>query len=118
MSNAALELKKAQTEAYFRLHSDSIDIEILTGKSGTVVGDSIPGFFNHPIITEDARQIGAVEPLKRIPHVTFYSGYESRFRSDSDLYVMVDGVQWQAGQVMVDRTPGSYEGVLWLLKVR
>lgn len=121
MSTAALELKKSQTEAYFRLHPDSVDISVLTGKGGTVVGTPIPGFFDYALITEDARQIGAVEPLKRIPHCTFYSGYENMFRGtddEVDVYIKVVDVEWLVDQVKPDLTPGSYQCELWLVQVR
>lgn len=120
MSVTALEMKKAQTEAYFRLHPDSVDISVLTGKGGTVV-DTIPGMFDYALITEDARQIGAVEPLKRIPHCTFYSEYENMFRGaddETDVYIEVLDVQWLVDQVKPDLTPGSYQCELWLVQVR
>lgn len=117
----SLDMKKAQDEAYFRLHSDTVDTYVLTGKGGTPVGSSIPGFFDYALITEDARQIGAVEPLKRIPHFTFYSGYEARFRGvddETDVYVTVDGIEWLVDQVKPDLTVGTYQSELWLVQVR
>jgi len=113
MSETSLALKEAQTENYFKYHPDSIDIVILTGDGGSEV-ETIQGLFDNPILSEDAREQGPVEWNKRRPHLTIYSGNASKFTARST-YLMANGKQWKVRDVSIDKTPGTYQAMLWLV---
>lgn len=113
MTSTALELKKAQTEAYFNYHPDSIDIEVLDGAGGSVT-DTVQGLFDSALIQEDARQMGAVERNKRMTRVTIYSGNAALF-TPRTTWIRVDGVEWKVRDVETDKTPGTLQSILRLV---
>jgi len=113
MSDEALTLKKQQVEEYIKCHPDSIEFDVLDGPGGSVV-TSVSGFFDNPVKGEDARQMGAVEWHKRTPHLTIYTGNASLF-TPGTTYVSVDSVEYKVREMSDDKSPGSYQTVLWLV---
>lgn len=113
MSQDALDLIKQQMEDYYDLHPESVEVSILDGKGGTVI-DSIQGIFDNPVMSEDARQMGAVERNKRMVRVTFYSGHSSKFTARTT-WILVNGVEWKVRDIEADKTQGDMQAILWLV---
>lgn len=116
MSEEALALKRQQMEDYFLLHPDKIDIYVLSGKKGSAVLPLVPGLFDSPIKGEDARQMGAVEFHKRTPSLSIYTGNSSRFTSGTTwVRIGTDTKEYKVREKSPDKTPGSYQTILWLV---
>jgi hypothetical protein len=109
MSTAGVEAKKSQTEAYFRLHPDSITVTVV----GT--GDTFPAVYDSGSFSNN-RDGGNVRQNKHAPHLTFYSEYAALIpdrKAGGEL--SFNGTTREVNIVKPDLTETTFQAEAWLV---
>ena len=112
MSQAALAMKKKQTEDYFAYHPDSQDVAIVEADPYV----SFPALFDYGYAGGD-KDSGHVQQQKRTPHLTFYADYAdglTAMKTKLTLENFPDKV-FTVVQVRKDETAGTFQGEAWLV---
>lgn len=110
MSQAALDLKKSQTENYFIYHPDSVMVSI--------VGSDItfPALFDHSYGADSGgRDNGNISRQTKRPLITFYSGYTDSLKGGKTVTIGDSTRTYKVNHPKKDETGGTYQGEAWLV---
>ena len=100
--------------AFFNRAPQSTEITVLSAKGGTVVR-KFRGFFLAPFVMEGARTQGVNHTRKRGYMVQAYTGDVLDISKGS--YLMVRSVQYKVVDNLPDKSPGTYQAMVYLSKV-
>ena len=108
MSTEGINSKKLAIKNYFLYHPDSRVIEVVES------GETFNALFDYAFMQGNSNR-ASVEQLKRVPHLTFYTGDSNLLDHRGSSTVVVDGDTYTVQRVSCDRTAGTYQCEAWLI---